>query len=102
MSYLISRSALMKEFETKTNVYRPNGLWHITGIRAMIEAAPTAYDLEAVVKELEKKAEKYMNKSEKAAELGEAYERHMIVNGAKGSGLEEAIEIIKEGMMRCE
>ena len=40
--------------------------------------------------------EKCMNNSEKAAELGKAYEKHMIFNGAKGNAFEEAIEIIKE------
>lgn len=41
MSDLISRSALLKEFEVQNKVYRPNGLWHYTGIKAFIENAPS-------------------------------------------------------------
>ena len=41
MNDLISRSALLKEFEIQNKVYRPNELWHWTGIKAFIENAPT-------------------------------------------------------------
>lgn len=41
MNDLISRSALLQEFETETNNHRGNDLWHIAGIKAMIENAPT-------------------------------------------------------------
>lgn len=51
-----------------------------------------------VLERLEKLVERHMNNSEKAAELGKAYEKHMIFNGAKGNAFEEAIEIIKEGL----
>ena len=52
MSDLISRSALLQEFE-KYNKLQDSDLWHITGIKAFIENRPTAYDVEQVVKELE-------------------------------------------------
>lgn len=41
MNDLISRSALLKEFEIQNKVYRPNELWHWTGIKAMIGCQPT-------------------------------------------------------------
>ena len=62
----------------------------------------TRKPVDDVVERLEELAEKAMNNSEKAAELGKAYEKHMILNGTKGTAFEKAIEIIKEGMMRCE
>lgn len=52
--------------------------------------------IERIVERLEEKTKKAMHNSEKAAELGEAYEKHMIFNGAKGTAFEEAIEIVKE------
>ena len=52
--------------------------------------------VEDVLERLEALVEKCMNNSEKAAELGKAYEKHMIFNGAKGNAFEQAIEIIKE------
>ena len=44
---LISRSALLHEFET-VNARHREELWHITGIKAMIENQPTAYDVDKV------------------------------------------------------
>lgn len=55
--------------------------------------------LERVIARLEELTEKYMRNSEKAAELGIDYEKHMIYNGAKGNAFEETIEIIKQEMM---
>ena len=55
--------------------------------------------LERVIERLEELTKKYMSNSEKAAELGIDYEKHMIYNGAKGNALEETIEIIKKEMM---
>lgn len=52
--------------------------------------------MERILERLEEKAEKAMDNSEKAAELGQAYEKHMIFNGAKGNAFEEAIDIVKE------
>ena len=40
MSDLISRSELLQEFEIETYIHRGGELWHITGIKAMIENAP--------------------------------------------------------------
>lgn len=56
----------------------------------------TRKPMERILERLEELTEKHMNNSEKAAELGEDYERHMIFNGAKGTAFEEAIEIVKE------
>lgn len=63
-----------------------------------IKAQPTAFNVEAVMKALEKLEEKYMNNSEKAAELGIDYERHMIYYGAKGNAFAEAIDVVKGGV----
>lgn len=41
MNDLISKSALLQEFEKETNKHRGNDLWHFTGIKAFIENAPT-------------------------------------------------------------
>ena len=38
----------MKEFETE-NAARNSDLWHITGIKAFIENAPTAYNQDKVI-----------------------------------------------------
>lgn len=48
MNDLISRAALLQEFETQTKVYRPNNLWHITGIKAFIENAPAVDAAEVI------------------------------------------------------
>lgn len=64
-----------------------------------IEALEKQSKLERVIERLEELTEKYMSNSEKAAELGIDYEKHMIYNGAKGNALEETIEIIKKEMM---
>lgn len=52
--------------------------------------------LERIVEKLENEVEKAMRISEKAAELGKDYERHMLYHGGKGNAFEEAIEIVKE------
>lgn len=46
MNDLISRAALLREFETERH---DNDLWHITGIKAFIENAP-AVDAKPVVR----------------------------------------------------
>lgn len=51
MSRLIDADALLQEFETE-NVARNSDIWHITGIKAFIENAPTAFDTERVVEQL--------------------------------------------------
>lgn len=61
-----------------------------------IKAWNTRKPMERIIERLETLAEKHMSNSEKAAELGKAYEKHMILNGAKGMAFEDAIEIIKE------
>ena len=53
MSRLIDADALLQEFETE-NVARNSDIWHITGIKAFIENAPTAFDPEMVVEEIKK------------------------------------------------
>ena len=65
--------------------------------KGLIEEQPTAFDVEAVVKELEALTEKHMAISEKAAELGKVYENHTILNGDKGMAYEHAIEIVRKG-----
>lgn len=52
--------------------------------------------MQEIVERLEGRAEQEMDKSEKAAELGKAYERHTILHGGKGMAFEDAIEIVKE------
>lgn len=64
-----------------------------------IKAWNTRKSLERVIERLEELTEKYMSNSEKAAELGMDYEKHMIYNCAKGNAFEETIEIIKQEMM---
>lgn len=56
----------------------------------------TRKPMQEIVERLEGRAEQEMNKSEKAAELGKAYERHTILHGGKGMAFEDAIEIVKE------
>ena len=51
MSRLIDADALLQEFETE-NVAHNSDIWHITGIKAFIENAPTAFDTEKVVEQL--------------------------------------------------
>lgn len=103
MDDLISRSALLEEFKRELERGRANDpffdgtLFHYTGIKAIIENQPTAYNVEQVVKELEERMEKAMSISEKSAELGKAYERHMLYQGGKGNAFDEAIEIVKGG-----
>ena len=59
MSDLISRSALLEEIKRELERGRANDpffdgtLFHYTGIKAIIENQPTAYDVDKVVKELE-------------------------------------------------
>lgn len=55
MSRLIDADELLQEFEIETNIHRNNdgGFWHWTGIKAMIEKQPTAYNVEEVVKEVQ-------------------------------------------------
>lgn len=65
-------------------------------LREDVKNAKTAYDVKTVVKALEKLERKYMNNSEKAAELGMGYEKHMIYYGAKGNAFAEAIDIVKK------
>ena len=52
MSRLIDADALLQEFETE-NVAHNSDIWHITGIKAFIENAPTAFDKEKVVEQLD-------------------------------------------------
>ena len=61
-----------------------------------IEKWNTRKPVDDVLERLEELMEKAMSNSEKAAELGKAYEKHMIFNGAKGTAFEEAIDIVKE------
>ena len=50
MGRLIDADDLLKEFEKKNTTYVTD-LWHITGIKAFIENAPTAYDVEKVIEQ---------------------------------------------------
>ena len=47
MNDLISRAALLQEFETESSCHN-NDLWHITGIKAFIENAPAVDAVEVV------------------------------------------------------
>lgn len=59
MSDLISRSALLEEIKRELERGRANDpffdgtLFHYTGIKAIIENQPIAYDVDKVLKELE-------------------------------------------------
>ena len=54
---LIDADELLQEFETE-NVAHNTDLWHITGIKAFIEAQPTAYNPNAVIEEIKDYAHK--------------------------------------------
>ena len=102
MGDLISRSALVKAMEKKYEVAKEKAFYSV-GLsegfivcEEIIKEQPIAYDVDKVVKELEKRMEKAMCISEKSAELGKAYERHMIYQGGKGNAFDEAIEIVKK------
>lgn len=49
---LIDANLLRAEFNGNT-------LWHYTGIRAMIDGAPTAYDIDKVIEQLEETFDKW-------------------------------------------
>lgn len=83
MGDLISRSALLKEFE-EMNAKGTSDLWHITGIKALIENQPTAYDVEQVVKELKEKS-------------FPDFEEEYTCNGEPLLYLAETIDIVKGG-----
>lgn len=86
---LIDADEIIKCFDPET--------WQGEMMIAIAENLPTAYDVDAVVKELESLAEKHMAISEKSAELGKAYENHTVLNGGKGIAYENAIEIVRKG-----
>lgn len=65
-------------------------------IAMAIKSLEKQISLERIVEKLENEVEKAMRISEKAAELGKDYERHMLYHGGKGNAFEEAIEIVKE------
>lgn len=61
----------------------------------MIKDQPTAYDVDAVVKQLEQQAEQYHNRAERYAVWGLTREvEHM---AGKAASYEYAIEIVKGG-----
>ena len=82
MSRLINADELLQEFETE-NVAHNSDIWHITGIKAFIENAPTAFDTERVVEQLE---------SLSNAEADYYYARSNDVIDR-----EDAIDIVKKG-----
>ena len=83
MSRLIDADDLLQEFE-KENVAHNSDIWHITGIKAFIENAPTAFDTEKVVEQLEEKQYAYLHDNGDYEE-GKYY------------AFEEAIDIVKKG-----
>lgn len=61
----------------------------------MVDAQPTAYDVDAVVKKLKQQAEQYHNRAERYAVFGVTREvEHM---AGKAASYEHAIEIVKGG-----
>lgn len=98
MSRLIDADALLQEFETE-NVARNSDIWHITGIKAFIENAPTGFDTEKVVEQLEEKTDflkdctKYGNKD--AEQQEKSYSTMMMYEIA--DLVEELIDIVKKG-----
>ena len=100
MSDLISRSALIESFTKYKFGAISNDMereYIKENVLLFINAQPTAYDVDKVVEQLEKEAEKAKRNSEKAEELGPAYERHMTVYGIKANTFDRAIEIVKAG-----
>lgn len=88
MSDLISRSALLEEIKRELERGRAidpffdGTLFHYTGIKAIIENQPTAYDVDKVIEELETKKKKSLR---------------LFDGGSRYVGFEEAIEIVKGG-----
>lgn len=61
----------------------------------IIDAQPTTYDVDTVVKQLEQQAEQYHNRAEKYAAAGVTLEaKHM---AGKVASYEHAIDIVKAG-----
>ena len=48
MARYIDADALLQEFDIESNIHG-NGLWHFTGIKAMIENQSTTFDVDKVV-----------------------------------------------------
>ena len=76
MSRLIDADDLLQEFENE-NVAHNSDIWHITGIKAFIENAPTAFDTEKVVEQLEV--------------------LHDLVNDNQKLAVSQSIDIVKKG-----
>lgn len=102
MSDLISRSALLEELKRELERGRANDpffdgtLFHYTGIKAIIENQPTAYDVDKVVKELEDKAQDRRNRAYMIPNAEVSLFAQYLLGMAVGLE-DEAIEIVKGG-----
>ena len=102
MSDLISRRDLLRhladwQFGAFSEVGFEKEYELMNDVFDCVKNMPTAYDVDKVVEELETLAEKHMSNSEKAEELGKAYEKHAVLHGGKGRAYENAIEIVRKG-----
>lgn len=84
MSRLIDADDLLQEFE-KENVAHNSDIWHITGIKAFIENAPTAFDTEKVVEQLEERKGNVFIDGKKM------YQEDYFID------IDDAIDIVKKG-----
>ena len=79
MSRLIDADLLRAKFNGNT-------LWHYTGIRAMIDSAPTVYNVDKIIKVLDDKAKNCQNNSKYYGEK----------SGMDGTGLQRCHRDSKE------
>lgn len=87
MSDLISRSKVISVLE-KLEEHSLNGKMDISNAIYLLNNQPTAYDIDRVVKELEKEAERW-------EDSGKEYKDKCEI--AVGRGLRNSIEIVKQG-----
>ena len=84
MSRLIDADLLKAEFKKK-----PSKFWHYIGINEMIDCAPTAYDTDNVIEQLESEASH-------CASFFDGYYTDDYERG-KFEAYNEAVEIVKRG-----
>lgn len=96
MSRLVDADELIKNIKSYTGVFNNTGYYTRNDlIVKAINKTPTAYDVEAVVRELETKSELYSCEAEADMDNGWEY----LSNRKYGisAGLQKAIEIVRGG-----
>lgn len=95
MNDQISRQKLMEDIKKWQTEAEPEEARVMDDIICLIEDQPTAYDVEAVVRELEAKSELYSCEAEADMDNGWEY----LSNRKYGisAGLQKAIEIVRGG-----